>query len=167
MLLPRPLLHRLSCHDGPRRHPNSCRSGRGSSDSLTVTLRNEQQIEVPQAVVRWLKRQGATPPASPNNQMSQITEVSILIRIHATTDTPDPVAASLTAGAHVAVAEVHDPRVHRSYYGDRSSRFQGKRRRRSVGVRLNASGTGGKGMARRESHTRGHIRIDQARQLWD
>src|SRR6266480_2144527 len=41
---------------------------------------------------------GRTPPAPPNHPMTQITQSSIRIRIHATTDTPEEGGANLTAG---------------------------------------------------------------------
>lgn len=55
--------------------------------------------------------------------MNQITEASIRIRLHATTNTPDLVERGLIVGDHVAAVEVHDPRA---------GRILGIRRRRPV-----------------------------------
>ena len=59
---------------------------------------------------RYGAMQGAQPPAPLNDQIIQITQSSIHIRIHATADTPDKVAGRLIAGAHAANDEAHGSR---------------------------------------------------------
>ena len=62
--------------------------------------------------------------------MIQMTESSIRIRIHATTDTPDEAGGRLSAGGHVAIAEDHDPRSRGNI---------GIRRRRPIEGRLDVA----------------------------
>ena len=49
-------------------------------------------------------------PLHPNNHVTKLTEISILIRIHGAAHTPDEGAVALTADVHVAIAEAHAPR---------------------------------------------------------
>ena len=54
---------------------------------------------------------GLRPLHPQNAQMIQMTQASIGVRIHATTGTPDEVVVRLIVGVHVAIVEVHVPRV--------------------------------------------------------
>lgn len=66
-------------------------------------------------------------PAPQNDRIVPITESSILIRIHATTDTPDPCADGLIRAAYIATGEAHTPCLGRKL---------GIRRRRPIAGRL-------------------------------
>ena len=58
----------------------------------------------------WGRSPEPLPPLPPNNHMIPITEALMLIRIHATTNTPGALVERLTEAERDAIVEAHAPR---------------------------------------------------------
>ena len=77
---------------------------RAETVSLSVTLPNEQRMEIPEAGIRWSRGQKVYAPCPP---ITQITECSLLIRSHATAHTPGAVGAALNGAELITRGEVY------------------------------------------------------------
>ena len=84
----------------------------GETLSSSVTLPNEQCIEVPQTVLRWSSGQGSHATLHPNEQILLTTETSIRVCIHRPAHTPgEALAVALTVAIHAAAVDIHNPSI--------------------------------------------------------
>ena len=109
--------------DGKARPPVKKCQGEGIENRERLLAARPSDLKTP----KWSK---SAPALHRQTPMTHLPQVSIRIRIHATTDTPGlAAAASPIVEAHETVAEVHDPR-------ERGE--NGFRRRRPIEGRLDS-----------------------------